>query len=385
MTQTQTCAIICTMTYIQDLVTDQEITDLIRGGLLNERKNWNESLIVLNYSKLAQVTKGAWDNWALRLLRGMVVDTSDRVLARCLPKFFNREEPLSAPISLTEPVEITDKLDGSLIHVFYNPYTDSMEVASRGSFTSTQAVSARQWLEDNSYVLPVPAHYYKGLTLVCEWISPDNRIVVDYGPYQGLKLLCIIDNRDGYVYSVNSLLSNMVWCGLKTEVLPYTTLAEYLTLPPRDNAEGVVVRSLDTGHMQKIKYDKYVQMHKIIFGLNEVSVWEWRKDNRDVDIEPFLADFPDELHSWIRDVDARLTGSAKAMNDHIHNLFDSLPSSKSRKDFAEAVMSDVETNKYSSFMFALFDNRDIWDMIYKTLKPRGDARPTGSKENIDDE
>ena len=63
----------------------------------------------------------------------------------------------------------------------------------------------------------------------------------------------------------------------------------------------------------------------------------------------------------------------------------SLPSSKSRKDFAEAVMSDVETKKYSSFMFALFDNRDIWDMIYKTLKPRGDARPTGSKENIDDE
>ena len=48
-------------------------------------------------------------------------------------------------------------------------------------------------------------------------------------------------------------------------------------------------------------------------------------------------------------------------------------------------MSDVETKKYSSFMFALFDNRDIWDMIYKTLKPRGDARPTGSKENIDDE
>ena len=62
------------MTYIQDLVTDQEITDLIRGGLLNERKNWNESLIVLNYSKLAQVTKGAWDSRALRLLRGMVVD-----------------------------------------------------------------------------------------------------------------------------------------------------------------------------------------------------------------------------------------------------------------------------------------------------------------------
>lgn len=121
------------MTYIQDLVTDQEITDLIRGGLLNERKNWNESLIVLNYSKLAQVTKGAWDSLALRLLRGMVVDTGDRVLARCLPKFFNREEPLAAPISLTERVEITDKLDGSLIHVFYNHYTDSMEVASRGS------------------------------------------------------------------------------------------------------------------------------------------------------------------------------------------------------------------------------------------------------------
>ena len=208
---------------------------------------------------------------------------------------------------------------------------------------------------------------------------------MDYGTYQGLKLLCAIDNTDGYVYSVNSPLCEVVWGGLKTDVLPYDTIAEYLTLPPRDNAEGVVVRSLDTGHMQKIKYDKYVQMHKIIFGLNEVSVWEWRKDNRDVGIEPFLADFPDELHSWIRDVDARLTGSAKAMNDHIHNLFDSLSPSESRKDFAEAVMSDVETKKYSSFMFALFDNRDIWDMIYKTLKPRGDARPTGSKENIDDE
>ena len=373
------------MTYIQDLVTDQEIEDLIRGGLLNERKNWNESLIVLNYSKLAQVTKGAWDSLALRLLRGMVVDASDMVLARCLPKFFNREEPLAAPISLTELVEITDKLDGSLIHVFYNHYTDSMEVASRGSFTSTQAVSARQWLSDNPQVLSGSLSMYKDLTLVCEWISPDNRIVVDYGTYRGLKLLCAIDNTDGFICSVNSQLCEVVWAGLKTDVLQYTTLAEYLTLPPRDNAEGVVVRSLATGHMQKIKYDKYVQMHKIIFGLNEVSVWEWRKDNRDVGIDPFLADFPDELHSWIRDVDARLTGSAQAMNDHIHNLFDSLSPSESRKDFAEAVMSDVETKKYSSFMFAMFDNRDIWDMIYKTLKPRGEARPTGSKENIDNE
>lgn len=373
------------MTYIQDLVTDQEIADLTDAGLLNTRMNWDCSITVLNYSKLAQVTKGAWDSLALRQLRGMVIDYNDIVLARCLPKFFNREEPLAAPISLTEPVEITDKLDGSLIHVFYNPHTDSMEVASRGSFGSIQAKSARQWLADNPQVLSGNLSMYKDLTLVCEWISPDNRIVVDYGTYRGLKLLCAIDNTDGFTYSVNSQLCEVVWGGLKTEVLPYTTLAEYLTLPPRDNAEGVVVRSLDTGHMQKIKYDKYVQMHRIIFGLNEVSVWEWRKDNRDVGIEPFLADFPDELHSWIRDVDARLTGSAKAMNDHIHNLFDSLPLSGYRKDFAEAVMSDVETKKYSSFMFALFDNRDIWDMIYKTLKPRGDARPTGSKENIDDE
>jgi tRNA splicing ligase len=92
-------------------------------------------LTIWNYSQTTQY-EGKWDEVTLQC-RGLVTDTDGNVVARPFKKFFNMEEGKHTP---TSEFDVYEKMDGSLIIVFW--YDGGWVVASRGSFTSEQAVAA---------------------------------------------------------------------------------------------------------------------------------------------------------------------------------------------------------------------------------------------------
>jgi RNA ligase len=61
------------------------------------------------------------------------------VVARPFKKFFNIEEGKHTP---TSEFEVFDKMDGSCIILFY--YNNEWIFATRGSFTSAQAIKAKE-------------------------------------------------------------------------------------------------------------------------------------------------------------------------------------------------------------------------------------------------
>lgn len=111
-------------------------------GLLFLNKHPKYDLFILNYSPKVQFS-GAWDS-ITRICRGLIVDKEGFIKARPFEKFFNIEENKHIA---TKEFEIYEKMDGSLGILFYYDIKDEWIIATRGSFSSDQAIEATKLLK----------------------------------------------------------------------------------------------------------------------------------------------------------------------------------------------------------------------------------------------
>ena len=115
----------------------------------------NPDVRIFNYTQQCQFDK-AWDD-ITKQCRGLILNVkTGEVLARPFPKFFNYGEHVEKgwPIP-TETPEVYEKLDGSLGILYY--LNGKPWIATRGSFTSDQAVWATNWWRKN--VISIEDHY----------------------------------------------------------------------------------------------------------------------------------------------------------------------------------------------------------------------------------
>ncbi len=178
------------------------------------------------------------------------------------------------------------------------------------------------------------------------------------------------------------------WPGPVAQTMDAFTFAEALSLPPRQNAEGVVVLDLTTFDMVKIKQDDYVTLHKIITGLTARSVWEHVSSGHPV--EKLLVSLPDEFHEWVCDTAAAIENTVAVEHGRLlaafHRVIDAMPdgwvdefsmpaSREVRKAFALAVADS--SDRWA--MFALLDGRDITGELYKRARPEPFLTPHGER------
>lgn len=364
------------MTKLSDIIPIIELVEAIDEGLVRYRTHpTDENLAIFNYTEKAQYT-GTWTR-ATRNARGLIVRLEPDVLdgdvvARPWPKFFNYGQHEDGALDLGARVEVTDKMDGSLGILYVAP--DGPAIATRGSFTSEQARHATAVLRAR-YVehLGVLAKVAEETTLLFEIIYPDNRIVVDYGTRDELVLLGGVSVSDGDTYGIESTFSR--WTGPRAHVFHAWTLADALALPPRPNAEGLVVRYPDTGLMVKIKQDDYVRLHRIVTGLNERAVWEHLRDHGGT-YHDLLAAVPDEFHGWVSEKAETLAArwnsvyhQADAEWHRIRNTLLETRGGYDRKEFA----GEAVKHEHRSLLFLLEDARDPSDAIWKLLRPAGES------------
>lgn len=335
----------------------------IEEGYVKVRHHPTLSYRILNYSELAAYSR-TWDEVTLQC-RGLIVDDQNEVIARPFPKFFNDGEhdgDRLPQLDLSAPVEVTDKLDGSL-GILY-PNEGEWAIATRGSFESDQAKWATRHYEDEyaDHFTPQP-----GYTYLFEIIYKANRIVVDYD-FEDLVLLAVVDNEDGHVGSAHG---GYEWPGRKAERFPYRTLADALRAPVRDNAEGFVVQ-FRNGQMVKLKLERYVELHKIVTGMSEKTVWESISSGQR--FEELIDDLPDEFHDWLTETWLSMFRRHQAASEKVQQTFHTIAASTppgDRRAFAEAAKQHDNT----SLLFCLYDGQHdrMKAGIWKQLKPRGDT------------
>ncbi|AXH49260.1 RNA ligase and tail fiber protein attachment catalyst [Streptomyces phage Blueeyedbeauty] len=349
------------MTHVSAIFSVEELQKAIEDGWVRVQTNEDNTLSIYNYTEAAQYRR-YWNDVTLNC-RGLILDNDMNIVARPWKKFFNYgERPLN--ISTDDPVEVTDKKDGSLGILYRHPMTGDWEVATRGSFLSEQAIHATALFNDRYSHIAIPT---EGLTCLFEIVYPENRIVLDYGEMDDLILLGSVQNKYGWYYGPNETAAMVNWTGPVTEVFEYRTMNEAFA-DYRPNAEGLVIRA--GSEMLKLKQADYVALHKLVTGLNERAVWERLRDGETRD--SICASLPDEFHGFVDKVADELEQKFKDIYLTAHQnyctVLNKMKAGYSRKDFA------LEAIKYPnpSLLFNFLDNKSnrqsVWDMI----RPKGE-------------
>ena len=362
------------MVQLDELLDVDALNTLIESGHIRVRSHPDDdTLLIYNYTEKAQYEK-VWTHETLTC-RGLVV-RDGVVVARPWAKFFNYGEHPDGALDLTAPVAVTDKQDGSL-GIWYVAPDGLPAIATRGSFSSEQAIHATAVLRKQYGDWAPP----KNVTALFEIVYPENRIVLDYGELDDLVLLGVVHVVDGSPFGPTH--PAIGWPGTRTPTLPALTLADALALPPRPNAEGVVVRFIEAGLMVKVKQDDYVLLHRLITGLSERSVWEHMSAN-DGDITGLLAAVPDEFHQWVRDratsIQERFNNISEDAGKEFARTHLDLPFEYTRKDFALAAADKT----HRSLLFLLEDGReDTYNTaIWRQIRPVGRTSMFETSEDV---
>jgi len=335
------------------------LNNYIENNLIVANKHPEYDIWILNYSPKAQ-SKKFWDDYTMSC-RGMVIDADGNILARPFQKFKNFQEHDPSEIDFSKPFVIYEKMDGSLIIVFY--YEPHMEwiVASRGSFISEQAIEAKKMLGSRTEKLQ------KHSTYLFEVIYPENRIVVDYGDRRELVLLARIQTFIGHEINHEELEST--YSNLFTVVKTYdfkniNDAKDLQGLEEVENKEGYVFRQGDFRF--KWKFSEYIRLHSILTNVSNIVVWEHMKNNYVFD--ELLDRVPDEFYNWLQRTAGNLQREYDVIEQrallefvriyHINDITE-------RALFAEqAKLSD-----YRSILFRLYDKRAYAEIIWKMIRP----------------
>ncbi len=113
-----------------------------QNGLLHKQTHPRLDLTIWNYSPKVQYER-LWDDITLQC-RGLVTNSKGEIVARPFKKFFNYEEHKPGDLP-NEDFEVYEKMDGSLGILFY--YENKWIMATRGSFTSEQAIKGTEMLK----------------------------------------------------------------------------------------------------------------------------------------------------------------------------------------------------------------------------------------------
>ncbi|MCX5192799.1 T4 RnlA family RNA ligase [Streptomyces sp. NBC_00249] len=395
---------------LHDLMPPQELAAAIEAGHVIRKPHPELPLSIYTYTRTAQYEQ-VWNQVTTRC-RGLVADdTTGAVVALPLPKFFNVGEHESgrpyAPALPDEPFEVYDKVDGSLAVVFH--YADRWRVASKGSFTSTQATWAQRRLDARDTAGLVP-----GVTYLAEILFPQNRIVVNYGDRRDLVLLAAF-GHDGAEVPLAEATAHWREIGSVVRVWPAMPLAELVALTESNtlpgggratgtDAEGFVLR-FASGVRAKAKLAEYVRLHKVLTGVTERDIWRGHGVQRfaglpakqlaqglnctvaDIEasggkpLDALLEQVPDEFDHWVREVITGLEERAAARERAVDEAFRALAHlSSDRGAFARAVR-EIPDRELRPAMFLRLDGRSTELTTWRAVRPETADPFTTDEEN----
>lgn len=240
-------------------------------------------LWVLKYTPKAQYSREIYNNQELQKYRGMAIDTNTgEIVARGMKKFFNVEECTYEFIDSIwdDPCrELTEKIDGTC--GLLTEYDGKQFIYTLGSFDSDQAQWANKLIEKYPYKEAFSQLDTKKYTYIFEIVYKDDQKVVDYGNFEGLYFLNMIDNETG---------QELLWCN---EVMDKTgeLLTNYNILTSYPYLQGITntvagLKALNLKNTEgfvlsgrngriKIKFDDYLQKFRTKFKFSNKEVFKY--------------------------------------------------------------------------------------------------------------
>lgn len=353
------------MPNIYDIAPKELWDEAFASKLINRQVHPTLPLEIYDYSQVAQFSK-SW-NAATLASRGLIVDSATKeIVSRPLGKFFNYGEPSGSDVVLEGPIVASDKADGSMA-VSYPTPDGSLNISTRGSFASDQAKHATALYLDKYNGKWEPK---TGYTYIWEIIYPTNRIVLNYGDKDDLILISRVDNATGISIPASQVTE---WLWERVEEFGYTTLAEALAAPQRENAEGLVVHFLNSDARVKIKQEDYVYLHRIITGASSRRIHEMLAAGED--LQAWLVGLPDEFVDFVENTRDSLLAQFAELQAKVDATYEQivseLPVGYTQKEFALYVNANYADLRKFLFSKQKGSNGDasITKAIWQQIEP----------------
>jgi hypothetical protein len=322
-------------------------------------------------------TKWTQDN---KHMRSVVVNYAGEVISASMPKFTNwgeNSEHFPVPTSLKNAT-VVEKLDGSTLIV--SKYNGQYILRTRGTVDASTMANGFELelfkstilnkLQDNNDTW--------GYSIIWEWLSPINKIVLSYGDEPIWKLIGFI-NHINYSLAQQDMLDAMAkkYDLLRPEIYTFTDISDMLQIVDKwQNKEGVCLYSKNDQVIHKIKASKYLLLHHLKSELSSLEkvldVWlEQGMPDYQTFYNYIFTTFDFELAEQIKGTISRICDAKKevdmivsGMNDFVNNRLKTLPT---RKLQAEQVLSSYSVTNRSAMVFKLLDNKSLDKSDYKKL------------------
>lgn len=333
----------------------EQLDSYVQEGLLDAIPNG--PLTIYNYRMECQFSK-SWNPQTLAA-RGLVLDQDGKIIALPMKKFFNLGEMEHTKLENLpkETPELSEKYDGSMIIIFFDPYSNKWRAITRGCWDNVQTQFAYKWLESNTDKL------FTDNTYIFELVAPWNRIVCHYSE-EKMILIGIIHTESGEDFSYQRVRSYAKSVGLEAvsvKVKPIDSIDQ--ANPNITNEEGFVAR-FSNGLRVKIKYEAYKQLHKVMTGLSTIGIWEGLSSGSKMDME----NVPDEFMAWFNEEKLKMQSAFKNIDLACKGIFMARRENWSRKEAAQFFMRWPEN---AGILFRMLDGKPYEDLIWKQIRPEG--------------
>lgn len=330
------------------MIDKDKLNKYISEGYIVKQTHPTLPLSIYNYSQKTQFEK-FWNPTTL-MARGLILDDNYNIAARGFPKFFNYEEKRH---TATDKWSVYNKADGSLGIIFL--YDGQEVIATRGSFTSEQAIKAKEIFNETCCGI---GHYDVELkpnwSYLVEIIYPSNRVVVSYSD-EKLVLLGAYNGLEEVDYDDLPDWPHKIECYGQ---------ADFLELQKEDleNAEGYVVK-FSNGDRCKVKFETYIKLHRIMTGFSSKAVFECLKNGKD--LHEVLKDTPDEFYANIKEFADNLKTEYGKIHQYAMQVYNAIGHIANRKKFAEQALS----TDIPDILFKMKDGKEFSDLIWKRIEP----------------
>lgn len=344
---------------IDDKITTlKNAADTIGAKISSHNKFPN--LILFKYTD-ATVT---FDNICTRQSRGIIIDIDTRrIVSYPFDKFFNLGEKNAATIDWNDGVKVYEKLDGSLMTLYY--YNNEWQVSSSGkpdasgptSHDRTKTMANVFWevWESLGYTLP-QGQASQDYCYVFEMLSDLNKFVVRHKVSDlyliGVRNLTTLKEHD--INETCGVLNLNFKCVTTHQVTPsIESITEFINKRCASEHEGIVVCD---NNFNRLKF-KSLEYITIFYSLNNIKnrpnlveekFYELLVRNNYNNASELIATFP-QFKSIVSEVKNTIASVCQA----IQNDYDAMSDTTDQKEFAVL----AKTTKYPSALFLLKLNK----------------------------
>jgi hypothetical protein len=322
-----------------------------------------------------------------REARGFITSIKfNSVYCRSFAKFFNYGEKYAAEIDW-QSARVEDKIDGSLIRIWWNPMKNGWQVSTSGTidaFNAKISDGERSFgdlvMEALNKILGEDVHLIlpKNMTHVFELVSPESRVVV---PYKETDLYYLTSFYNDSGEEVRLLMTQFN----KPKSYPLVSLEDCIQACSKMDIsqEGFVVFDKDFNRI-KIKSPAYLAAHRIgnNGAITPTRIVDLIRTNI---VDDFIGIFPEytkKIDIIRENIKKYVIGLVKWVNVFTKFGLRSLP----RKDFAREIL--ISDPKFRTLIFMWYDEKfsidNAEEFCYNWLMSRTDDKileMIGEKKN----